>query len=51
EAGVLVLPGSYLGREGPAGNPGARRVRMALVADEQDCREAAERIADLLREP
>ncbi|MEO1079643.1 MAG: succinyldiaminopimelate transaminase [Pseudomonadota bacterium] len=50
EAGVLVLPGSYLGREGSAGNPGAGRVRMALVAGEQDCRDAAERIAGFLRE-
>ncbi len=49
EAGVLVLPGSYLGREGPAGNPGAGRVRMALVAELQDCREAAERISEFLR--
>jgi len=46
EAGVLVLPGSYLGREGRAGNPGSGRVRMALVASRDDCVEAARRIAD-----
>ncbi len=45
EAGVLVLPGSYLGRDAGAGNPGAGRVRMALVAELQDCVAAAERIA------
>ncbi|EED32448.1 aminotransferase, classes I and II [gamma proteobacterium NOR5-3] len=45
EAGVLVLPGSYLGRDVDAGNPGSGRVRMALVAELADCVEAAERIA------
>jgi len=45
EEGVLVLPGSYLGREGTDGNPGAGRVRIALVAELDDCLDAAERIA------
>lgn len=45
EAGVLVLPGSYLGRDGRDGNPGRGRVRMALVAELDDCAEAAQRIA------
>jgi len=45
EAGVLVLPGSYLGRDGRQGNPGAQRVRMALVAELDDCVEAAQRVA------
>ncbi|MDP5054884.1 MAG: aminotransferase class I/II-fold pyridoxal phosphate-dependent enzyme, partial [Congregibacter sp.] len=49
EAGVLVLPGSYLGRDCGAGNPGAGRVRMALVAELADCVEAAERIAAFVR--
>ncbi len=48
EAGVLVLPGSYLGRDAGAGNPGAGRVRMALVAELEDCVTAAERIADFV---
>jgi N-succinyldiaminopimelate aminotransferase len=30
---VTVLPGSYLAREAQGSNPGAQRVRMALVAD------------------
>lgn len=46
EKGVLVLPGSYLGRESDSGNPGRNRVRMALVAGEADCAEACSRIAD-----
>jgi N-succinyldiaminopimelate aminotransferase len=49
EAGVLVLPGSYLGRDGKNGNPGAGRVRMALVAELEDCRDAAQRIAEFVR--
>lgn len=45
EHGVLVLPGTYLGRDSAAGNPGENRFRMALVASTQDCAEACERIA------
>ena len=46
---VVVLPGSYLARDvtepdGKRFNPGAGRVRMALVAETAECREAAERI-------
>jgi N-succinyldiaminopimelate aminotransferase len=44
EENVMVLPGSYLGREAGGGNPGAGRVRIALVADLAECTEAAERI-------
>ena len=42
---VTVLPGSYLARESQGFNPGAGRVRMALVAETAECLEAAERIA------
>lgn len=45
ETGVSVLPGSYLGRAGENGNPGAQRVRMALVASTEDCVDAARRIS------
>ncbi|THU02486.1 succinyldiaminopimelate transaminase [Lampropedia puyangensis] len=45
EQAVTVLPGSYLAREAPAGNPGAGRIRMALVAETAECLEAARRIA------
>ncbi|WP_207061742.1 succinyldiaminopimelate transaminase [Motiliproteus sp. SC1-56] len=42
---ITVLPGSYLSRNGADGiNPGAGRVRMALVAEPERCIEAAERI-------
>ena len=43
--GVTVLPGSYLAREAQGFNPGANRVRMALVAETAECLEAAQRIA------
>jgi N-succinyldiaminopimelate aminotransferase len=43
--GVTVLPGSYLARDTAAGNPGAGRIRMALVAEQAECLEAARRIA------
>lgn len=42
---VTVLPGSYLARSTHGVNPGAGHIRMALVAPETECREAAERIA------
>jgi len=41
---VAVLPGSYLAREANGINPGAGRVRMALVAGVDECVEAAQRI-------
>lgn len=49
-AGVSVLPGRYLARDTPKGNPGAMRVRIALVAERDLCVEAAERMASYLRE-
>lgn len=44
---VLVLPGSYLGRESNGLNPGSGFVRIALVAPLPECIEAAERIGEL----
>ena len=41
---VTVVPGSYLSREVDGFNPGAGRVRMALVAPLAECVEAATRI-------
>ena len=41
---VTVVPGSYLSREVAGFNPGAGRVRMALVAPLAECVEAAQRI-------
>jgi N-succinyldiaminopimelate aminotransferase len=47
---VTVLPGSYLARAARGVNPGADRVRMALVAETAECVEAAERIAAFCRQ-
>ena len=41
---VVVLPGSLLAREAHGVNPGAGRIRLALVADLDECLEAARRI-------
>ncbi|WP_426428187.1 succinyldiaminopimelate transaminase [Pseudomonas palmensis] len=41
---VTVVPGSYLSREVEGFNPGAGRVRLALVAPLAECVEAAQRI-------
>lgn len=44
EYNVTVLPGSYLAREAHGINPGQDRIRMALVAEVDECLEAARRI-------
>jgi N-succinyldiaminopimelate aminotransferase len=52
---VTVLPGSYLARDsqGVSGakgfNPGAGRIRMALVAETAECLEAAQRIVQFTK--
>ena len=60
---VTVLPGSYLARDGNAldasghaisttlkgPNPGAGRIRMALVAESAECLEAAHRIVQFVK--
>ncbi|WP_346829378.1 succinyldiaminopimelate transaminase [Pseudomonas abietaniphila] len=46
---VTVVPGSYLSRDVDGFNPGAGRVRMALVAPLAECVEAAERIREFIR--
>ncbi len=46
---VTVLPGSYLAREAQGFNPGAGRIRMALVAGTDECLQAAQRIAEFVR--
>ena len=49
EQHVTVVPGRYLARTGADGvNPGAQRVRIALVAPVAQCRAAALRIRRLL---
>jgi N-succinyldiaminopimelate aminotransferase len=48
---VAVLPGRLLARETPSRpNPGAGRIRMALVATPEECREAARRIVEYTNE-
>jgi N-succinyldiaminopimelate aminotransferase len=45
---VTVLPGSFLARPAHGLNPGANRLRMALVAEPAQCIEAAQRIVHCL---
>jgi N-succinyldiaminopimelate aminotransferase len=49
EYNVTVLPGSYLAREAHGVNPGENRIRMALVAEVDECLEAASRIVAFTR--
>lgn len=44
---VTVLPGSFLSREADGINPGHNRVRIALVAELDECIDAAQRIRSL----
>jgi len=46
---VTVLPGSFLAREAHGVNPGANFIRIALVAEPQECIEAAERIRKFVK--
>ena len=46
---VTVLPGQYLARHAGGANPGENRLRLALVAELDDCVEAARRIVDCLQ--
>ena len=46
---VTVLPGRYLAREVNGINPGQGRIRMALVAQPQECLEAARRIVQFVQ--
>lgn len=50
EYNVTVLPGSYLAREAHGANPGRNRVRMALVAEVDECLEAARRIVEFTKQ-
>ena len=46
---VTILPGSYIARDIPQGNPGRGRVRISLVANVPECTEAAHRIREFAR--
>ena len=43
-ANIQVVPGTFLARDTPAGNPGNNRVRLALVAEVDECIAGARRI-------
>jgi aspartate/methionine/tyrosine aminotransferase len=47
-AGVRALPGAYLSRPGPEGDPGAAFLRVALVAEETALRRGLEAIRGVL---
>jgi N-succinyldiaminopimelate aminotransferase len=47
---MAVLPGSFLARNAHCANPGAGRVRMALVAGVEECLEATHRIRQFTKE-
>ena len=49
EQHITVLPGSYLSREINGSNPGKGYVRMALVAELDECIEAAQRIKETVQ--
>ena len=46
---VTVLPGSYLARDAHGVNPGRNFVRIALVAEVEECIEGAQRIVEFCR--
>ncbi len=46
---VAVLPGSLLARRAQGLNPGAGRIRLALVAEVDECLEAAHRIVSFVQ--
>jgi N-succinyldiaminopimelate aminotransferase len=49
DAGVRVIPGSYLARRQPDGfNPGAGYIRLALVSDSESTAEALHRLVETL---
>ncbi|NBC95143.1 MAG: aminotransferase class I/II-fold pyridoxal phosphate-dependent enzyme [Deinococcus-Thermus bacterium] len=47
-AGVRVLPGAYLSRDTDAGNPGARYIRVAMVAERDEVARGLEALRALL---
>ena len=48
EQNVSLLPGQFLAREVDGHNPGTGRVRLALVAELEECIEGAERLATII---
>lgn len=50
EKNVSVLPGSYLAREAHGNNPGKNYIRMALVANYNECLDGARRLQAFCKE-
>ncbi|MGJ8585712.1 MAG: aminotransferase class I/II-fold pyridoxal phosphate-dependent enzyme [Marinosulfonomonas sp.] len=48
ETGVRVLPGAYLSRDTPDGNPGKEFIRVAMVAPKQEMQRGLIRLRDCL---
>jgi len=48
EANIHVVPGTFLARDTASGNPGRNRVRMALVAELDECIAGARRIRTVI---
>jgi aspartate/methionine/tyrosine aminotransferase len=48
ETGVRVLPGAYLSKDTPEGNPGAGYIRVAIVAPREETEEGLTLIRDTL---
>ena len=48
ETGVRVLPGAYLAKDTPAGNPGKNYIRVAMVAPKDEMQRGLEHIRDCL---
>ncbi|WOE32541.1 MULTISPECIES: succinyldiaminopimelate transaminase [unclassified Acinetobacter] len=48
KAHIKVLPGRYLSRDTLHGNPGENHVRMALVADIEQCEQVIQRLKNIL---
>ena len=49
EENVVVLPGSFIARDAHGTNPGRERVRIALVAEPDECAQGIDRLVDFAR--
>lgn len=47
---LITLPGRYLSRPAPGGDPGAGYVRVSLVPDEETCEDAMNRLAHFIEQ-
>ena len=47
---ITVLPGQYLGRNFKGDNPGKNHIRIALVAEKEECVSAIERLVNFVQQ-